>query len=321
VGGIVLKLGYKVSSEEHAPADLVRYARRAEEVGFSFVGISDHYHPWIDRQGHSPFVWSVIGAIAHATKNLEVVTGVTCPTIRIHPAVIAHAAATSAALLPGRFSFGVGSGENLNEHILGDHWPPVAVRLEMLEEAVEVIRKLWRGRLTSHRGRYYTVENARIYDVPESLPPILVAGSGPKAISLAGRIGDGFIGLAPTSEMIEQFEEAGGRGKPTYSEVTVCWAEDEAAAKKTVMEWWPNAGVQGQLMQELALPSHIEQAASTVDEEAATKHLPCGPDADEHIEVIRKFDKAGYDNIWVHQIGPDQEGFFNFYERNVLPKL
>jgi coenzyme F420-dependent glucose-6-phosphate dehydrogenase len=318
---MALRLGYKVSSEEHSPADLVRHARRAEEVGFAFVGISDHYHPWIDRQGHSPFVWNIIGALSQVTRDLEVVTGVTCPIMRMHPAVIAHAAATAACLLPGRFSFGVGSGENLNEHILGDHWPPVAVRLEMLEEAVDVIRKLWKGKLTSHRGRHYTVENARIYDVPESLPPILVAGSGPKAISLAGRIGDGFIGLAPDPEIVQMFEDAGGRGKPKYTEVTVCWAEDESTAKKTVMEWWPNAGVQGQLMQELALPSHIEQAASMVVEEAATKSFPCGPDADEHIESLRKFEKAGYENMWVHQIGPDQDGFFDFYERHVLPKL
>jgi coenzyme F420-dependent glucose-6-phosphate dehydrogenase len=316
-----LRLGYKVSSEEHPPADLVRYARRAEEIGFSFVGISDHYHPWIDRQGHSPFVWSIIGAISQVTSKLEVLTGVTCPTMRVHPAVIAHAAATSAALLPGRFSFGVGSGENLNEHILGDHWPPVAIRLEMLDEAIEVIRKLWQGGLTSHRGRHYTVENARIYDVPEPLPPILVAGSGPKAIALAGRVGDGFIGLAPKSEVVQQFRAAGGEGKPTYAEATVCWAANESTAKKTVMEWWPNAGVAGQLMQELALPSHIEQAASMADEESVTKSFPCGPDADQHVEAIRQYEKAGYENVWIHQVGPEQEGFFNFYEREVLPKL
>src|SRR5215210_3756261 len=185
-----VKIGYALSSEEHTPNDLVHHARLAEEAGFTFALISDHYHPWVDAQGHSPFVWSVIGGIAQATERLTLGTGVTCPTIRIHPAIIAQAAATAADLLPGRFFLGVGTGENLNEHILGDRWPEVDVRLEMLEEAVEVIRRLWEGKLTSHHGRHYTVENARIYDAPDQPVPIHVAGGGDKSAELAGRIGD-----------------------------------------------------------------------------------------------------------------------------------
>src|ERR687883_157173 len=192
----MVELGYALSSEEHTPNDLVRYARRAEEVGFAFALISDHYHPWLDQQGQSPFVWSVVGAIAHATQRLRLGTGVTCPTMRIHPAIVAQAAATAAAMMPGRFFLGVGTGENLNEHILGDRWPEADVRREMLEEAVEVIRLLWQGGQRSHHGRHYTVENARVYTLPETPPPIIVAASGPKAAELAGRIGDGFWGVA-----------------------------------------------------------------------------------------------------------------------------
>jgi len=316
-----VKLGYKLSSEEHSPQDLVRYARRAEDLGFRFAAISDHIHPWVDRQGHSPFVWSVIGAIAQATNELELVTGVTCPTMRMHPVIAAHAAATSACLLPGRFSFGIGSGEHLNEHVTGAKWPPAQVRLEMLEEAIQVIRALWRGRLTSHRGKHFTVENARLYDVPDEPIPLLVAGSGPTSVRLAGREGDGFIGLAPDADVVGKFEDAGGQGKPKYCEVNVCYAADEATARRTVKEWWPVAGLGGQLMQEIPLPSQFEAACEPVSEEAATENVVCGPDPDRHIEEIQKFADAGYDHIWIHQIGPDQDGFFTFYEDQVLPKL
>ena len=177
------EIGYALSSEEHRPSDLARNARRAEEAGFSFALISDHFHPWVDRQGHSPFVWSVIGGIAQTTERLRLGTGVTCPTMRIHPAIIAHAAATAADMMPGRFFLGVGTGENLNEHVLGDHWPPADVRREMLEEAVDVIRLLWQGGVQSHYGDYYTVENARLYTLPDELPPIVLAASGTKAAS------------------------------------------------------------------------------------------------------------------------------------------
>ena len=314
------ELGYALSSEEHQPAELVRLSVRAEETGFSFAAISDHFHPWIDRQGHAPFVWSVIGGIAMATDRLRLGTGVTCPTMRIHPAIIAQAAATSAAMMPGRFFLGVGTGENLNEHVLGDHWPPVDTRLEMLEEAVGVIRKLWEGDLCSHDGNHYLVENARIYTLPDELPPIIVAAGGPKAATLAGRIGDGFWSTAPEAELVEAFEAAGGRG-PRYAQATVCWAADEGQARKTAHEWWPNAALPGQLTQELALPSHFEQAASLVTADALAEMLPLGPDPDRHVEAIQEYLDAGFDHVYIHQIGSDQDGFFDFYRNEVLPRL
>src|ERR671915_1609376 len=184
-----VQIGYAISSEEHLPNDIVRHARMAEEAGFTYALISDHYHPWVDTQGHSPFVWSVIGGIATATENLRLGTGVTCPTVRIHPAVIAQAAATSAAMMPGRFFLGVGTGENLNEHILGDRWPPSDIRREMLEEAVDVIRSLWEGGSQSHYGDYYVVENARLYTLPEEPIEVVVAAAGLRSAKMAGRVG------------------------------------------------------------------------------------------------------------------------------------
>jgi G6PDH family F420-dependent oxidoreductase len=317
----MLQIGFKLCSEEHGPNDLVEYARRAEKAGFTFAMISDHFHPWMDRQGHSPFVWNVIGAIAQATERMRLGTGVTCPTIRIHPAIIAQAAATSAAMMPGRFWLGVGTGENLNEHILGDHWPAADVRRDMLEEAVEVIRLLWRGGTQSHYGKYYVVENARLYTLPREPPPILVAGKGPRAVELAGRIGDGFITSSPKAEVVAAFRESGGSGKPCLGEASVCWARTEAEGRRTAYECWPTAGFKGELTAELATPAHFEQAAEMVREEDVAKEIVCGPDPERHIEELKKFAEAGFDHVWVHQVGPDQEGCLRFYEREVLPRV
>lgn len=317
----MVELGYKLSSEEQTPNDLVRYAQRAEEARFGFAMISDHFHPWIDRQGQSPFVWGVIGGISQATRRLRMTTGVTCPTVRIHPAIVAQAAATAAAMMPGRFTLGVGTGENLNEHILGTVWPSAAVRREMLAEAIEVMRALWTGEDTSHRGTHYTVENARIYTLPDPLPPIYVAASGPQAAELAGKMGDGLICTAPNPEQITTFEQAGGKGKPRYAELTVCWARDEAEARKTAHTWWPNVGIEGELSQELPLPRHFEQAAKPVREEDVAEQIACGPDPERHRASVQKYIDAGFDHIAIHQAGPDQEGFFSFYEKEILPSF
>jgi G6PDH family F420-dependent oxidoreductase len=318
-GGTV-ELGYAISSEEHRPLDLVHNAAQAEEAGFTFALISDHFHPWVDRQGQSPFVWGVLGGIALATERLVVGTGVTCPTMRIHPAIVAQAAATAASMLPGRFFLGVGTGENLNEHVLGLRWPATEVRREMLEEAVEVMRDLWRGELTSHRGRHYTVENARIYTLPEEPIEVMVAAGGTEAAKLAGRIGDGLVGTSPDSEVVETFDDAGGDGKPRYAQVTVCWAEREEDARRTALEWWPNAALHGPLSQELALPSYFEAASAMVDEDAIAKAIVCGPDPEAHAKAIDTYVDAGFTHVYVHQVGPDQEGFLRFYESEILPR-
>jgi coenzyme F420-dependent glucose-6-phosphate dehydrogenase len=316
----VPEYGYALSSEEHPPSDLVRNAKAAEDAGFTFALVSDHYHPWVDAQGHSPFVWSTIGAVAQATDRLVLGTGVTCPMIRTHPAIIAHAAATSAALMPGRFFLGVGSGENLNEHVLGDKWPAADERLEMFEEAIEVIRLLWEGGFQSFRGEFYDVEQARIYTLPDEPPPLAIAASKPLAAELAGRLGDAFIGVAPDAEVVDKFDEAGGSGKPKYGQITACWAESEEAGRKTIAEVWPNAGLKGDLSQELATPVLFEQACELVREEDL-ESLPAGPDPEPYIEAAREYEQAGFTHIYFHQIGRDQEGFFRFWREQLEPRL
>ena len=294
----MIELGYSLSSEETSPRDLVRYAKRAEEVGFSFALISDHYHPWIKRQGQSPFVWSVIGGIAQATRQLSLGTGVTCPILRIHPAIIAQAAATAAIMMPGRFFLGLGTGENLNEHILGTHWPPIEVRQELLKEAVKILRLLWRGGNQSHRGKYYTVENAQIFSLPERPPPIMIAAAGTISAELAGSIGDGLISTAANEKLVKKFRASdSGAEKPCYGQMTVCWANKEDEAKKIAREWWPVAAVPGKLMTELATPAEFEAAAELVTEDEVASNVICGPDADKHLAQIRSFSEAGFDHV------------------------
>lgn len=316
----MVEIGYALSSEEHPPNDLVRYAKRAEDTGFSFAAISDHYHPWVDAQGQSPFVWSVIGAISHATSSLRLGTGVTCPTFRIHPAIVAQAAATAAAMMPGRFFLGVGSGENLNEHIMGEHWPAPPVRQEMLVEAVEIIRKLWEGGYQSYDGSYFTVENARLYTLPDEPPPIVMAAGGPTAATLAGQVADALWAAAPKEELIGTYRDAGGTGA-RYGQVKMCWAASKQAAKETAFEWWPNGGIGGELSQELRLPRHFEQAAALVTADDVAAKVPMGPDPEQYIEQVRAFVDAGFDHVYLHQIGPDQDGFFDFCAKELLPRL
>jgi len=311
-----MKLGLFLSSEEWGPVDLVRQAQRGEEAGFHALWISDHYHPWIDEQGHSPFVWGTIGAIAQAT-NMRVTTGVTCPTVRIHPAVIAHAAATASILLEGRFQLGVGSGEALNEHILGDRWPPAETRLEMLEEAVEVIRTLWQGGNQDHRGKHYLVENARIYDLPDEPPEILVSGFGPLATKLAARIGDGYCTTSP-DELIELYRSEGGKG-PVQAGTKVCFDSDEAKARETAYRLWPNEHLPGELAQVLPTPAHFEQASELVTEDMVADTVPCGPDLDRHMEALQEYADAGVDELFVQQIGSNQDEFFDTWAKEVLP--
>ncbi len=315
------KLGYAISSEEHSPVDLVRYAQRAEETGFTYALISDHFHPWISEQGHSPLVWAVLGAMAQSTSTLQIGTGVTCPTMRIHPAIIAQAAATVAAMMPGRFFLGVGTGENLNEHILGDRWPAFAVRAEMLEEAIQVIRLLWQGGMQSHYGKHFTVENARLYTLPDAPPPIMIAASGPESAELAGRLGDGLISTSPEAQVVRTFAEQGSGKRPTYGQLTVCWAKTNAKARETAHRYWPTAGLKGDLSQELPTTVHFEAAVQIVSEDLVAKAVICSNDPEEHLKGIQKYIDAGFDHIYVHQVGPDQEGFFNFYEKEILPSF
>jgi G6PDH family F420-dependent oxidoreductase len=313
------EIGIFLSSEEHGPLDLVSQAKLAEEAGFHSLFISDHFHPWLDRQGQSPFVWGVIGAIAASTSH-KVTTGVTCPTVRIHPAILAQAAATSQLLLEGRFVFGVGSGEALNEHILGDRWPSVEIRHKMLEEALEVIRLLWQGGLVNHHGEFYVVENARLYSTPVVPPPIAISGFGPLATELAARVGDGFITGSPDADLLRKYREGGGNG-PSIAAVKVCWGRDEKKARKVAHDLWPTECLPGQLSQELALPSHYESAVEIVTEDMVADVIACGPDPERHVKAISAYLEAGFDEVYVNQIGSDQEGFFEFYANELRRRL
>ncbi len=314
------RLGYHLSSEEHPAADLVGYARQAEDAGFSFALVSDHFHPWVSRQGHSPFVWSVLGGIAQATMTLRVGTGVTAPIIRMHPGIVAHAAATVSTMMPGRFFLGLGSGELLNEHIFGEEWPRAGIRREMLSEAIDVIRDLWAGDTTSHRGRYYRVEGAKIFDIEEP-PAIMMAAGGKKSTQLAAQKADGLISVAPSRSALEAYDEAGGSGKPRYIKVAVCYHQDENEARRLAHKQWPIDAMPGRLLTEQRLPQDFEAIAGLVTEEQAAEAVLCGPDPDKHVGKIQEMFDAGYDHVYVHQIGPDQQGFFDFYEQQVIPQL
>jgi G6PDH family F420-dependent oxidoreductase len=321
LGGVgSISFGYTLSSEEHPPSTLVANAEKAEEAGFDFASISDHYHPWVSAQGHSPFVWSVLGAIAARTSRLRVGIGVTCPIMRIHPAIIAQASATTSLLFEDRFFLGLGSGEALNEHILGHRWPPPEIRLDMLEESIDVIRALWTGDTVDHHGTHYDVENAKLFDPPDSPPPLLVSGFGKKSVELAARVADGYWGTAPVADSVERYREAGGTG-PCYAQVDVCWAPDVESAKKTVHTIWPNGGVSGQVLQDLPTWTHFEEVTSLVTEDDAAKSAACGPDVEPFVESARKYVDAGYDHLYFHQMGPDQDGFMRFWSEELRPAV
>ena len=313
-------LGYFLSCEEFDPNELVRQAVRAEAAGFERLWISDHFHPWSNEQGQSPFVWSVIGALSQAC-SLPVTTAVTCPIMRIHPAVIAQAAATSAAQLDGRFVLGLGTGEALNEHITGQHWPRPATRRAMLEEAVAVIRKLFTGKQVSYDGNYFSVEQARIYTLPSQPIPIYISGFGPRAARLAGRIGDGFQCAMPSHELVSEFHQAGGAGKPAQAGFKVCHAKTKEEGVDIAHTLWRTEQLPGQLNQTLPTPAHFEQASSLVPASTVEESVPCGPDAKPIIERVYTYADAGFDEVYIQQIGPDQDRFFDFWASELAPEL
>jgi coenzyme F420-dependent glucose-6-phosphate dehydrogenase len=306
-----MDLGYWLASEEHGPRELVDNAVLAERAGFDHLLISDHIHPWVDEQGHSPFVWGVIGAIAQATERIRLGTAVTCPLIRVHPAVVAHAAATAQVLLDGRFFLGLGTGENLNEHVLGDRWPRPDERLEMLSEAIDIVRRLLGGGYETYRGRHYTVEQLRLYDAPREPPPIVVAAAAENAAKLAAEKGDGTMNTTPDPEVMQTYRDAGGAG-PRYGKVTGCFAPDRATAKRIAVKRQPNAALGGSLSQELALPRDFEAAAALVREEDLESELVLGSDLEEWRAKIGEFERAGFTHVCLHDVGTDQAGFLDF---------
>ncbi|WP_067674936.1 TIGR03557 family F420-dependent LLM class oxidoreductase [Nocardia miyunensis] len=316
-----MRIGYKLAAEAFGPVELIRQAVRAERAGFDFVEISDHFHPWLDVQGHSPFAWTVLGAIAARTEQLGLATGVTCPTVRYHPAVIAQAAATVALTSQGRFTLGVGSGERLNEHVVGTGFPDsVRMRHRMLREALEIIRLLWRGGYHSYQGRYLQLSDARVFDLPDEPPPIAVAAGGPAAARLAADLGDGLFATEPLPDLVENYRRSGGTG-PRYAEVPVAWAADEQAAARAALKTSRWAVTGWKVMSELPNPANFAAATGTVREEDIRRQFTCGSDPEAYVEAARPYVDAGFDHLVLMNAGPDPDGFIDFYHDTLDDRL
>jgi G6PDH family F420-dependent oxidoreductase len=316
----MVKLGYKLMTEEHGPAELVRNARRAEQAGFDFAAISDHFSPWLEEQGYSPFAWSVLGALAEATRSIGLMTAVTCPIMRYHPAIVAQAAATIAVMTRGRFTLGLGAGERLNEHVVGAGWPGVQERHERLGEALDIINGLLEGDLKNYRGAHFRLDHARLFDRPSSKPPVLVAASGPKAAALAARKADGLIATDPDPELIKAYMEAGGRG-PRYAEISICYAESEDRARETAHRYFRWSVTGWSVMAELRDVEGFAAASASVTPDQVAEQISCGPSVERHLAAIERYVKAGFDHIILTQVGPEQESFIELFERELAPAL
>ena len=316
-------IGYTMMCEQAGPKQLVRDVALAEEAGFDFAVISDHYFPWLDSQGHSPYAWSVLGAAAQATDHIPLMTYVTCPTRRYHPAVVAQKAATMQLLSDGRFTLGLGAGENLNEHIVGGQWPLAPVRHEMLEEAVEIIRALWAGGYVTYRGKYFDIEDAKVWDLPERAPQIGIACSGPESCRLAGEHADVMLATQPKPELGEMFDDAGGAGKPRVGQIALVYDTDEQAAVKRGMDQFRHFTGGWRVNAELPLPASFDEAAQTVREEDITSLMPCGPDVQRHVGGIRDYAAAGgFTHVALIQVGADsQHDFMKWAAVELLPAL
>jgi coenzyme F420-dependent glucose-6-phosphate dehydrogenase len=316
-----LELGYWLSSEEHPPDALVRNARAAEDAGFATAMISDHFAPWVPQQGQASFVWSVLGAIAATTEELRIGTGVTTPMHRLHPVSIAQAAATMATLMPGRFLLGLGSGERLNEHVTGRRWPPAKERRRMLRDALGVIRDLLEGKTVTRSGVHFRAERATLHTRPATRPPIIVAAGGTSTARIAAECADGMISTSPDPQLVTALEAAGGTGHARFGQLDVCFADDEAEARRVAHQWWPNTAVPGPLHSELALPSEFAAITGTLSEDAVAEQVVCGPDPMPYVHAIERYVAAGFTTVFLHQVGPDQAGFFEFAKGELLPRF
>lgn len=316
------RFGYTIMGEQAGPRQLVRDAVRAEEVGFDFLAASDHYNPWLEEQGHSPFTWSVLGAVAEATQAIDLMTYVTCPTMRYHPAMIAQQAATIQLLSEGRFTLGLGAGERLNEHVIGRDWPAVDVRHQMLDEAVQIIQALFAGGTVTFRGTHLQAEGARLWDLPQAPPPIGIACSGPASCRLAGERGDVMVAVEPEAELCDHFDAAGGAGKRRVGQVGVSYDEDEGAARTRALQQfrWFTGG--WKVMAELPGPAAFAAASASVTADDVAEQVPCGPDVTKHVAAVQRFLEAGFTDVCLVQIGGgDQDAFLDWSERELLPAL
>jgi G6PDH family F420-dependent oxidoreductase len=309
------RCGYVLAGEEHGACDLVRYGALAEQAGFDFLFVSDHFHPWNHAQGHASSVWPVLGALAQQTSEALLISAVTCPILRFHPTVLAQAAATVAALSGGRFILGLGTGESLNEHVAGP-WPSFGERIKRLEEAVDLLRELFRGEEITRLGEFFDVHRAQLFDPPARMP-IALAASGPRAAALAGRLGDALIGLSDDQASVRRFQSSGGEGKPALTQISVCWGEDEDAARRVAHRLWPLVALEGNAFAALETPADVEAACRGISEDDVAAAVVCGPDPDRYRQAIDACLRAGFDGVALHQIGPDQQGFLEFWQREL----
>ncbi len=313
----MVRLGYKLMSEEHGPRDLIENAVRAEAAGFDFVSISDHFHPWVDAQGHSPFAWSVLGAIAHATKTIGITTGLTCPIIRYHPAIVAQAAATVALISNNRFTLAIGAGERLNEHVTGAVWPPAPERHAMLAEAIDIFRLLWDGEVATHKSEYFQIDHARLYDVPDKPIPLVVGISGPASIALASdKKADGIMATEPKKELTASFKK-----HARYSEAALAYAPSEEKAKAMAKERFAFSALGWHVNTELPTPAAFEAAVKYVRTEDLTETIGMGPNVERHVAAVKPYIDAGFDHIALVGIGPDQAAFIDFFKKKLGPAL
>ncbi|SNS42285.1 F420-dependent oxidoreductase, G6PDH family [Geodermatophilus saharensis] len=315
-----MQVGLKLATEAFGPQEVIRQTVRAEEAGFDFVEMSDHFHPWLDTQGHSAFTWSLLGAMAARTERIGLVTGVTCPIIRYHPAVIAQAAATVQILSGNRFTLGVGAGERLNEHVVGQGWPAVHVRHQMLTEALEIIKLLWQGGYQTYEGRHLQLEDARVFDLPDELPVIAVASGGPNASRLAAEHGDGLFATEPREDLVAAYRDAGGDG-PRYAEVPMSWARDEESAVQEALEKSRWALTGWKVMSELPNPVNFDAASATVKPDDIRQRFSCGPDPEKHLQQVQPYLDAGFDHIVLQNAGPDPDGFIDACAGGLLEQV
>jgi G6PDH family F420-dependent oxidoreductase len=318
----VTRFGYTMMCEQAPPDQLVRDVRRADEAGFDFSVISDHYAPWLESQGHSGYAWSILGAAAHATDRIGLMSYVTCPILRYHPVVVAQKAATVQILSGGRFRLGLGAGENLNEHVVGKRWPAVGVRHEMLSEAIDVISALFDGGNVNHRGKYFDAESARLWDLPETRVPVAVAVSGEASCSLAGRKADIMVATEPKPELGRMFDAAGGVGKPRVGQIALAYYTDRETAVQRAHDQFRWFGLGWKVNADLPGPSSFEAATQFVSPEEVGEQISCGPDLEEHVEAIRSFLDADFTEVALVQIGGDQqEPFIDWAQEKLLPAL
>jgi G6PDH family F420-dependent oxidoreductase len=316
-----MQLGYTMMTEQAGPKDLVSHVVGAEQAGFDFAVSSDHFFPWLDEMGHSPNAWVTLGAAAQATSRIPLMTYVTCPTFRYHPAVVAQQAATLQILADGRFTLGLGSGENLNEHVVGQGWPPADVRQEMLVEAIHIISSLFDGEgHLNYRGEHFDVESAKLWDLPEKRVPIGVAVSGKQSCEIAGELADAMIGVEPEPELGKYFDAAGGAGKPRIGQMPICFDTDQDAAVQRAHALFRWFGFGWKVNAELPGPIGFDAAAQFVRPEDVSGSIPCGDDVDAILEGAREYADAGFTHLALVQIGGDQQApFIEWTEKTLLP--